>query len=66
MHRVIDNLLHLRDTIDKAEALIAWCRGFNRMDLKAELLDLVSKIDTAKVIKHLDDEILKKIPEKLI
>lgn len=51
---------------DKAEALIAWCRGFNRMDLKAGLLDLVPKIDTAKVIKHLDDEILKKIPEKLI
>jgi len=51
---------------DKAEALIAWCKGFNRMDLKLELLDLVSKIDTVKVIKHLDDEILKKIPEKLI
>jgi predicted nucleotidyltransferase component of viral defense system len=51
---------------DKAEALIAWCRGFNRMDLKVELLDLVPKIDTVKVIKHLDDEILKKIPEKLI
>lgn len=51
---------------DKAEALIAWCRGFNRMELKAGLLDLVSKIDTAKVIKHLDNEILRKIPEKLI
>jgi len=51
---------------DKAEALIAWCKGFNRMDMKLELLDLVSKIDTVKVIKHLDDEILKKIPEKLI
>ncbi len=51
---------------DKAEALIAWCRRFNRMDLKVEFLDLVPKIDTAKVIKHLDDEILRKIPEKLI
>ena len=51
---------------DKAEALIAWCRGFNRMDLKLGLLDLVSKIDTVKVIKHLDNEILKRIPEKLI
>lgn len=51
---------------DKAEALIAWCRGFNRMDLKFGLLDLVPKIDTGKVIRHLEDEILKKIPEKLI
>lgn len=51
---------------DKAEALIAWCRGFNRMDLKSGLLDLVPKIDTTEVIKHLDNEILKKIPEKLI
>lgn len=51
---------------DKAEALIAWCRGFSRMDLKTGLLDLVPKIDTTKVIKQLDDEILKKIPEKLI
>ncbi len=51
---------------DKAEALIAWCRGFNRMGLRTGLLDLVPKIDTTKVIKHLEDEILKKIPEKLI
>ena len=51
---------------DKAEALIAWYRGFNRMDLKIELLDLVPKVDTAKVITHLDDEILKRMPDKLI
>ena len=51
---------------DKAESLIAWYRGFNRMDLKVGLLELVSKVDTAKVMKHLDDEILKKLPEKLI
>jgi len=51
---------------DKAEALIAWCRGFNRMGLKDGLLDLAPKIDTNKVIKHLDREILRKIPEKLI
>jgi len=51
---------------DKAEALIAWYRGFNRMDLKIELLDLVPEIDTIKVITHLDDEILKRIPERLI
>ena len=51
---------------DKAESLIAWYRGFNRMDLKVGLLDLVAKVDTAKVMKHLDDEILKKLPEKLL
>jgi len=51
---------------DKAESLIVWYRGFNRLDLKVGLLELVSKVDTAKVMKHLDDEILKKLPEKLI
>ncbi|MFH1979062.1 MAG: nucleotidyl transferase AbiEii/AbiGii toxin family protein [Patescibacteria group bacterium] len=51
---------------DKAESFIAWYRGFNRMNLKVELLDLVPKVDTVKVIKHLDDELLKKVPEKLI
>jgi len=51
---------------DKAESLIAWYRGFNRMNLKVELLDLVPKTDTARVLKHLDDELLKKLPEKLI
>ena len=51
---------------DKAESFIAWYRGFNRMNLKVELLDLVPNVDTVKVIKHLDDEILKKIPERLM
>lgn len=51
---------------DKAEGLIAWYRGFNRMDLKVGLMDLVPKVDTGAVIRHLDNEILKKLPEKLI
>ncbi|MEA3305530.1 MAG: nucleotidyl transferase AbiEii/AbiGii toxin family protein [Candidatus Omnitrophota bacterium] len=51
---------------DRAEGIIAWYRGFNKMNLKIELLDLVSKVDIAEVITHLDDEILKKLPEKLI
>jgi len=51
---------------DKAETLIAWYRRFNRMNLKIELLDLVPKIDTVGVMGHLDDEILKKLIEKLI
>ncbi len=51
---------------DKAEAIIAWYRGFNRMDLKIGLMDLVPGIDTDKVIRHLDTELLKKLPDKLI
>lgn len=51
---------------DKAEALIAWYKRFNRIDLKIELMDLVSKVDVVKVMKHMDNEILKKIPDKLI
>ncbi|MFH0924592.1 MAG: nucleotidyl transferase AbiEii/AbiGii toxin family protein [bacterium] len=53
-------------TYDKAEGLIAWYRGFNRMDLKVELLNLVPGVDTGKVIKHLDEELLKRLPEKLL
>lgn len=51
---------------DKAESLIAWHRGFNRMNLKIELLDLIPGVDAGKVLKYLDDEILKKLPEKLM
>jgi len=51
---------------DKAEGLIAWYRGFNRMNLKIELLELVPKVDTVVVVKHLDDELLKNLPEKLL
>lgn len=53
-------------SLDKAESIIAWYRGFNRMDLKLELMDLVPGVDTGKVLKHLDNEILKKLPDKLI
>ena len=51
---------------DKAESLIAWYRGFNRMRLKIELLELIPNVDTAKIIEHLDNELLKKLPEKII
>jgi len=51
---------------DKAESLIAWYRGFNWMDLKLGLLDLIPNIDTAKIIKHLDAEILERLPDKLM
>lgn len=51
---------------DKAEGLIAWYRGFNRMNLKTELMDLVPKVNTNEVIRYLDGEILRKLLEKLI
>lgn len=51
---------------DKAESLIAWYRSFNRMNLKMELIDLVPKVDVQKILRYLDDEILKKLPEKII
>lgn len=51
---------------DKTENLIAWYRSFNRMRLKIELLDLVPKVDTREILNHLDEEILKELPSKLI
>ncbi len=52
-------------SIDRVENFIAWYRGFNRMNLRLELLDLVEGVDTGKALKHLDDEILKNLPDKL-
>ena len=65
-HKPISNFFLEYYSRDKAENLIAWYRSFNRMSLKMELLDLVPGIDTGKVFKHLDDEIIKKLPDKLI
>ncbi len=47
---------------EKAERFAAWYRGFNRTDLKLELLDLVENIDTAEVIRYLDEQILRVLP----
>lgn len=47
---------------EKAERFTAWYRGFNRTDLKLELLDLVENIDTAEVIRYLDEQILRILP----
>jgi predicted nucleotidyltransferase component of viral defense system len=51
---------------DQAERLDAWYRGFDKTETKLGLMDLVSGIDTGKIIKHLDEQIIKKIPGKLI
>ncbi|MBU0694521.1 MAG: nucleotidyl transferase AbiEii/AbiGii toxin family protein, partial [Candidatus Omnitrophica bacterium] len=65
-HKFFSEFLFEYFSYDRAESLIAWYRGFNRMNLKIELLDLVPNIDAGKVIKHLDSEILKRLPEKLM
>ena len=65
-HRALSEFFFKYFSYDKAEAIIAWYRGFNRMRLKIELMDLVPEVDTVRVITHLDDEILKRIPERLI
>jgi len=65
-YRLLSEFFFEYFSYDKAEGFIAWYRGFNRMNLKIELVELVPTVDTVAVIKHLDDEILRKIPEKLI
>jgi predicted nucleotidyltransferase component of viral defense system len=65
-HKPLSDFFFEYFSYDKAEGFIAWYRGFNRMDLKIELLDLVPKVDTNEIIRYLDSEILKKLPEKLI
>jgi len=65
-HKAISEFFFEYFSYDKAESFISWYKGFNRMNLKIELLDLVPEVDTARVIKYLDEELLKKLPEKLI
>ena len=48
------------------ERLNGWYKGFNRMEAKLELIDLVVGVDTSEVFKHLDDQILKEIPDQLL
>lgn len=50
----------------KIAQLDAWYRGFDRTEAKLELSDLVDGIDPSKLFKHMDEEILKKIPDKLL
>lgn len=64
-HQPLSEFFFEHFSYDKAEALFAWYRRFNRMALKVELLELVQNVDTHAVIRYLDDEILNKIPEKL-
>lgn len=51
---------------DQAERLIAWWRGFDRLRLKLELADLAPRKDPARILKDLDEKILKKLPARLL
>ena len=65
-HKPLSEFFFEYFSYDKAESFIAWYKGFNRLDLKVGLLDLISKVNTSEVIRYLDNEILKKLPGKLI
>jgi len=65
-HKSISKFFLEYFSYDKAEPLFVWYRGFNRTNLKIELMDLVPDVDTMEVLNHLDNEILKKLPKKLI
>jgi hypothetical protein len=51
---------------EHAERLIAWYRRFHRSQVTMELLDLVTTVDTADVFRHLDEELLKRLPDRLL
>lgn len=65
-HEAISEFFFEYFSYDRVGSFVAWYRGFNRMRMKLELLELVPGIDITGVIKHLDNEILKKIPDKLV
>jgi hypothetical protein len=64
-HKALSDFFIRNFSEAQAERLILWWKGFNRRDLKLELMDLTSGADPRKVLQYLDDEILKKFPGKL-
>ncbi len=50
---------------NQVERLDAWYRGFYRGETRLNFMDLVPDIDPSEVFKYLDDQILKKIPDKM-
>ncbi|MGB2706138.1 MAG: nucleotidyl transferase AbiEii/AbiGii toxin family protein [Candidatus Omnitrophota bacterium] len=65
-YKVISKFFFEYFSYDRAESFFVWYHSFNRTNLKFELMDLVPNIDTLEVLNHLDNEILKKLPKKLI
>lgn len=50
---------------DEISRLDAWYRGFDRTELKWSLSDLAPGADVGIILKHLDEQIYKKIPGKM-
>jgi hypothetical protein len=65
-HEAISDFFVRNFSEAQAERLILWWKGFNRRDLKLELVDLAPGADPGKVLHYLDDEILKRFPGKLL
>ncbi len=65
-HKRVSNFFLEYFSYDKVEPLFVWYNNFDRTSLKSELMDLVPGIDVFEVLNHLDNEILKKLPRKLL
>jgi predicted nucleotidyltransferase component of viral defense system len=50
---------------DSVERLMGWYVGFDRIELKLELARTAPKVNTATILRHLDSEIMRKLPEKI-
>ena len=64
-HRPLAEFFFEYFSYNKVQRLEAWYRGFNRTETRFALMDLIPKVDTGRIFKHLDDQILKQIPGKL-
>ncbi len=51
---------------ERAELLFDWYKRFNRMNLQMDLIDYVDGIDTRKVFRYFDKEVLSALPAKLL
>ena len=65
-YKVLSKFFLEHFTYENAEPLFVWYRSFNRMNLKLDLMDLVPGIDPSLILSYLDNEILKKLPKKLM
>jgi hypothetical protein len=64
-HKPLSDVFFEYFSYDKVERLDDWYRRFDKTETKLGLMDLVSGVDTGKIFKHLDEQILRKIPAKL-
>lgn len=64
-HKPLSDVFFEYFSYDKVDRLDDWYRKFDRTKTKFGLMDLVEKVDTGKILEHLDEQILKKISAKL-